>query len=92
LSVVSVTVVALLVQPCFAARLPFGHFLLGEPERNFALGRVVRVAGVNQVAANLQTEITADRAGCRIDRLGGASEGAANLDGLETLSGRKVRS
>ena len=51
-----------------------------EPDRDFAFGRVGRIAAVHEIAADRLTVVAADRAGRGFDRIGRADRRAAAFD------------
>src|ERR1700722_17386520 len=58
---------------------------LGEEDLDFPLGAVRGVRTVHDVLRDLQGVVAPDRPGQRLDRIGGAREGAERLDGAVAL-------
>src|SRR5690242_19699308 len=56
-----------------------------EPQSELARGTLRRIAGMDQVLARLEREVTPDAAGCRLVRAGRAVDGAAHGDGVQAL-------
>jgi hypothetical protein len=73
---------SLLVDPVVLSRLPALNLTLLEPESNLLLSVLNRVGAVAHVAADVEGEVATDGAGGRGERVGGAEDGAAGLDGV----------
>ena len=74
----------LLVDPVLAVRLGIHEALL-EPQSDLSFGALDAVRAVADVATHVQCEVAADRAGCRVCRVGGAQHRATSLDGVPAL-------
>jgi hypothetical protein len=73
---------SLLVDPVVLGRLPALDLALLEPESDLLLSVLDRVGAVAHVAADVEGEVAADGAGGGRERVGGAEDGAAGLDGV----------
>jgi len=72
----------LLVDPVELSRLPALDLALLEPQGNLLLAVLDRVGAVAHVAADVERVVATDGTGRRGERVGGAEDGAAGLDGV----------
>ena len=57
----------------------------GEPEADLVVGRLNGVGSVDDVTANIDTQVTTDGSGGRVLRSGGSEHDATGLDGIHTF-------
>ncbi|KAF2024294.1 hypothetical protein EK21DRAFT_104780 [Setomelanomma holmii] len=72
----------LLIDPVKLSALPALDLALLEPQSNLLLAVLDAVGAVAHVAAHVERVVAADGAGRRGERVGGAEDGAAGLDGV----------
>ena len=72
----------LLIDPVVACALPAHQLLILKPEFDLLLGIVDAVAAVADVAANIDRVVSADGAWAAGERVRGAEDGTAGLDGI----------
>jgi hypothetical protein len=72
----------LLVDPVVLSRLPALDLAVLEPQGNLLLSVLDAVGAVAHVAADVEGVVAADGAGGGGERVGGAEDGAAGLDGV----------
>lgn len=73
------------IDPWVGSWSPLDQFLLFEPQCDFLVGRFDRVWAMDDVAANLDAQITTDGAWCWVSWVGGAQHDTASFDGIQTF-------
>jgi hypothetical protein len=76
---------SLLVDPAGLSGLVADNVAVLEPESNLLLGALDGIGAVADVSADIDGEVTADGAGGGGQRVGGAKEDTASLDGITAL-------
>lgn len=74
-----------LVDPVLGSGLPGHQLLLGEPQGDLLVGRLDGIGSVQDVAADLDAEVSADGSGQGIGGVGGSQHLAAGLDDVQAL-------
>lgn len=75
----------LFVDPSLDGWCPGDEIFVGEPEGDFLVRWLNSVGAVDDVAADLDAEISADGSWERVSWVGGTEHLAAGLDGVQTL-------
>lgn len=75
----------LFVDPIDGSRGPGDQLLLVEPQSDLLLGRLDGIGAVDDVAADLDAEVTTDGAGQGVGGVGGTEHLTAGLDHIEAL-------
>lgn len=75
----------LFVDPALAGGRPRHDFGVVEPEGDLLVGGLYRIGAVQDVASDLDAQITPDGAGGRFGGVGGAEHDASGADGVEPL-------
>lgn len=73
------------VHPGLGSGLPGDQLLLGEPQSDLLVGRLDGVRSVQDVASDLDAEVSADGSGQGIGGVGGSQHLAAGLDDVQAL-------
>ena len=74
-----------LVDPSGGVVVPRAELLGLEPEVDLVVGSLDGVGSVDDVATDVDAEVTADGAGERVGGLGGTEHHTASADGVVTL-------
>ena len=74
-----------LVNPSLGSGLPGDQLLILEPQGDLLLGRLDSIGSVQDVAADLDAEVTTDGSGQGVSGVGGSQHLAAGLDHVQAL-------
>lgn len=82
---IEMLILHLFVNPILVSWGPGDQLLLVEPQSNLLFGRFNSIRAVDDVAANLDAEITTNGAGQGVSWVGSAQHLTAGLDHIKTL-------